>query len=355
MKVYFFTGALLEGGAERVISLLSREFVNKEIDVEIVIYKNCPIFYEIDNRIKVCKIESETKSNNMLKNIIWLRKKFQNDADLVISFLAPFNMLAIFSTLFSSIPIIVADRNDPKKIPSNFFVRKIRDIIYCFANGVVLQTKTNQEYFSEFIKKKSCVIYNPIDLKKLQGAALSANKEKEIVSVGRLMPQKNHIMLIRAFANIHQQYPNYKLTIYGDGPERSKLIELAKDLNLSDYISFPGNVKDVHERILSSEVFVLSSDYEGMPNALIEAMCLGLPVISTKVSGATDLIHDYQNGIVIDVNDSNGLVQALIKFLENETLRNKCAQNAVKLASSLKLDIISDEWIKFIYKILDKE
>ena len=113
----------------------------------------------------------------------------------------------------------------------------------------------------------------------------------------------------------------------------------------------PGSTKELHEKIKNASIFVLSSDYEGMPNALIEAMCLGLPVISTKVSGATDLIKDHENGILTELNAQKELETAMMELIENQSLANKIAEKAVELNRELELDRIMNQWIQFIKKI----
>lgn len=353
MKRYiFFIGTLRNGGAERVVSVLASRMAEQGMDTEILMYYDKSVFYEVSKKVKLTAVEKETGTKSKAKNLLWIRNYFKENAKIVISFLAPFNIMALAANLGSATPIIVADRNDPTKVPSKFIVRKVRDFLYRFADGVVVQTEKNKAYFSKTVQKKSIVIYNPIDLKEYAGIALQTPKEKKIVTAGRLMPQKNQKMMIRAFAEVLKKYPDYKLVIYGDGPSETELKDMVAELGTSESILFPGNVKDLHDRIKSAEIFVLSSYYEGMPNALIEAMCLGLPVISTKVSGATDLIDDHKNGLLVENGDQNGLENALLEFIENKELSSLNARNAVELNSRLELSKIMDEWITFITKVL---
>lgn len=293
----FFIGTLLEGGAERVISILTKELADeKDTKVSIVLWYDKDTFYQISPKVNLIKIPQMSGNNNFFQNLLWFRKFLKKEKGVLISFLASFNMLAIVAHLFVKTPIIVADRSDPSRVPTNYFIRKIRDILYIFADGVVLQTKQNSRYFSHITSSKKTVIYNPILLGDRNGIALSTNKKKKIVSVGRLIPLKNHELLINAFSLIIKKYPDYELWIYGEGMLRAHLEEIIKRLDLSKRIYLPGNSKKVYEEICDAEIFVLSSNYEGMPNALLEAMCLGLPVISTKVSGASDIIKDGENG-----------------------------------------------------------
>ena len=351
MKKYlFFIGTLTNGGAERVVSILSGKMAEQGMNVEILTYYDMPIFYTVHPKVKITCVEKETGTNSKVRNSLWIRKYFKQNSTIVISFLAPFNVYAIACSLGNRIPIIVADRNDPTKIPSNTVVRKIRDFLYCFADGIVVQTKKNQNYFGKIVQQKSKVIYNPINLGEKAGCALGGEKEKKIVSVGRLMPQKNQKLLLCAFRKVIEKHPEYQLTIFGDGPMREELENYAKELGIAEKVLLPGSVSDVHDRIKNAELFVLSSNYEGMPNALIEAMCLGLPVVSTKVSGATDLIVNHENGILTEIDNQKELEAAMIELIENPELAEKLAKNAVELNNDLELNKIMNQWIHFIKK-----
>lgn len=349
-KHLFFIGTLQNGGAERVVSILAGKMAEQGMNVEILTYYDMPVFYNIHSDVKVTCVEKETGTKSKGKNLLWVRKYFKENADVLISFLAPFNIFALACNFGTGTPIIVADRNDPTKIPSNTLVRKVRDFLYRFADGIVVQTKKNQSYFSKQVQKKSEIIYNPINLGEKAGSALQTAKDKKIVSVGRLMQQKNQKMLFSAFKNVVEKYPEYQLVIYGEGPMRGMLENYAKELGIEANISLPGSVSDVHDRIKDAEVFVLSSEYEGMPNALIEAMCLGLPVISTKVSGATDLIIDHKNGLLTELDNQKELENAMLELIGNPTLAEKLAKNAIELNNSLELNKIMNQWIHFIKK-----
>ena len=161
----FFIGTLRNGGAERVVSILASKMAEQGTDTEILMYYDKPVFYEVSPKVKLTVVETETGTKSKSKNLLWLRKYFKENATVVISFLAPFNMMAIAANLGSGTPIIVADRNDPTKVPSKFVVRKTRDFLYRFADGIVVQTQKNKAYFSNSVQRKSSVIYNPVDLK----------------------------------------------------------------------------------------------------------------------------------------------------------------------------------------------
>ena len=346
-RTIFFVSSLGDGGAQRVISILSEKMVQTGMDVEIVTYLDVPIVYTICPEVKVTCVEKCTGKKSILSNVLWLRKYFKKNAKIVLSFLAPFNMIALTAVMGTKVPIVVADRNDPAKVPVNPVVRFARDLLYGFADQVVVQTEKNKAYFKR-LQNKTQVIYNPVDLKEYTGCALDCDKEKIIVTAGRLMPQKNQKMLLNAFRKVSEKFPEYQLVIYGEGNYREELENYVTDLGLEGKVLMPGSVTDLYDRIKKASLFILSSNYEGMPNALIEAMCLGLPVISTKVSGATDLINHQKNGLLVDVGAEEQLADAMEQMLSDDQMRNDMAAEAVRLAQKLLPDEILKQWQEII-------
>ena len=350
-KIVFFDGNLKQGGAERVISLLANKLAQDGKRVCVLLYQDEELFYELDSRIEVVSVQKETKTRNLIRNIKWIHQFFSEHAEVAISFLATINIVALFAHFGLKCPIIVADRNDPRFVPSNYLIRKTRDFLYTFADGVVLQTTQNKAYFSKKVQSKSIVIPNPVDLGEKKGLGLRVEKKNEIVSVGRLMPQKNQIMLIEAFSIIANEYPDYELIIYGEGPEREKLEKRTMQLGISSRVFLPGSVKNIYDLIARSQLFVLSSNYEGMPNALIEALCIGVPCLATNVSGVSDLIKNGKNGEIIPVGDTCALAERLRVVLDDETKRDRYGRNATALNDLLSLQRILGVWLSFIESI----
>ena len=338
----------MQGGAERVISVLSKKFCEKNLDVCILYYYDSEVFYNFHPDVKLVCVEKETGSHNKLKNLLWVRKFFKKNAYVILSFLASLNIFALIAHIGLKMPIIVADRSDPFIVPHNPIIRKLRDWLYLFADRVVLQTQRNYSYFSKSIQRKSEIIANPVELNEFAGLALKTPKNKRIVTVGRLIPSKNHKMLIDAFVRIANAYPDYTLTIYGDGISQQELNQYICELDLKNRVFLPGNEKNIFEKIADADLFVLSSNYEGMPNALIEAMCLGLPVISTDVSGAGDFIEDEKNGLIVEINNISQLVLALEKMLSEDEFRRTCAEQATGIIEKVNTNVIIQKWIKLI-------
>lgn len=351
MKILFFIGTLSEGGAERVVSTLASCLVEKGFDVEILKYYKSDNSFYLSPKLKITSLEELTKTKNKINNLKYLRNYVKNNANIFISFLAPFNIYSLVATNGINVTRIVADRNDPRKIPSNFFIRKLRDYLYSKADGVVLQTNDNMSYFNETIQSKSTVIVNPFDTKDKKGLALTANKENVIVNVARLEKQKNQKMLIEAFNELKDELNDYRLEIYGEGSYKKELEVLINSLNLQKKVILKGEQDDILNRIKSAKLFVLSSAFEGMPNSLIEAMCIGLPVLSTRVSGSNELIENDINGLLIDIDNKEQLKNAIRKILNDSNYSNNLANNATKICEIVDSNVVVDKWIDFINKV----
>lgn len=347
-NIIFFIATLSAGGAERVVSLLANKMAEENMAVTIILYYDRKPFYELDARVKLVYLNREAGSGNVLKNVRRLRSYMESGAT-VVSFLAKFNILALIAAWGKNCRMVVADRSNPYKVPESKALRKLRDFLYHRSDGIVVQSRYNKNYFSGSLQKKTVIIHNPLELGDLAGAALRAEKRHEIITVGRLIPVKCHRMLIDAMKKIHVLYADYKLIIYGEGEMREELENYVKRKGLEDTVKLPGAFRDIYQRMLSAEMFVLCSEYEGMPNALMEAMGLGLPVISTRVSGAADMITDGKNGQLIDVNDCDALIAAMIRFIEDVEYRDRCAKAAADLTQRLDINKIYREWKKVIF------
>ncbi|MDE6019703.1 MAG: glycosyltransferase [Ruminococcus sp.] len=342
-------GSLKSGGAERVISILSSPFADAFNQVTIITWRNEPIFYKIDNRVVIKSLPKLAGSNKSLKKIRHFRRYIKaNRPNIILSFLTIFNLLTLLSLIGVNIPIIVAERNDPRFVKGGIFVKLIRNILYLKADGILCQTESIRQYFKGFLRKKTKIIYNPITLSEESiGKALKTKKKPRIVSVGRLHPQKNQKLLIDSFCLFHKSHPSYTLSIYGTGILKENLEKYISDISMSDFIQLPGEQKHITEIILDAEAFVMTSDYEGMPNALIEAMCLGLPCISTKVSGAVDLIENNKNGILID-RDASDISKAICLIVDNNDIATTLASKSSIIFNQLKTETISKTWIDYI-------
>lgn len=349
-KLILSFATLAQGGAARVCSNLSFPLCDTYDEVILVTWADRPQFYEYDHRAKWYCVEKEVSSKNDLKRMRWFRSLAKREKpNLILSFLEPFNIRVLLCTIGLGVKTIVAERNDPRSVNKYWIMNQFEKLVYRRTDKILVQTDTVRKFFDGVLSERTHIIYNPVNLSEdMVGKALAMEKKKRIVSVARLMPQKNHDILIKAFAFFLKQHPDYTLTIYGEGPLMEKLKNLANALDVGDKVFLPGPSKSIHQDILDAKMMCLVSQREGMSNAMIEAMCLGLPCICTKVSGAVDLITDGENGVLVDIGDIKGLVAKMNGLADNDELCKKIGSNASKLYKLLNKEKIYNEWISFL-------
>lgn len=356
MKILFCIGNLNRGGAERVISNLANCFVEKN-DISIVTTIN-KVEYNLDSRIKHYSLDYKIKSK-LLNKVLRLKKLYsivkEVKPDIIVSFLPEPSYRVLLLRKIIKIPIIVSIRNDPKTEYSNFKSKCLAKLLYPLADGFVFQTEEAKHYFSNKIQNKSVVIPNPIKKEFLERKIYTGSKENIIVSVGRLYEQKNHELLIDAFYDLNKDIEGYKLIIYGEGVLRKRLENKIQKLNMQDRILLPGSINNIIEKIEKAKLFVMTSNYEGMPNALMEALALGLICISTDCpcGGPKFLIEDNKNGFLFKVKDKDELVKIMKKVLNELTLNqlDEISTNAKQSVQNLSEEKINIKWYDFIKKI----
>lgn len=353
-KLLVSIGTLSAGGAERVLSILSKVFADSFDEVLYVLWYDMPMHYQIDERVKIVILPCLSATESRIRNMFVLRKLvLLENPTLILSFLTPFNMLVLSALVGISVKVIVCERNDPHNIKGKRIMEVIRNLLYRRADACLVQTHYGRECYPSYIRKKMSVIYNPIIMPQdMIGKAVLAEKEDLFVSVGRLHPQKNQKMMISDMERFNQIYPSYKLIIYGEGECRTELEEYIRKKGLLNIVFLLGESKSIWDKLLSAKAFLLSSNYEGMSNALIEAMCLGLPVISTKVSGSTDLIQDGENGFLVDIQDEKAMLEKMLLLANNANKAKWIGENASQLYQILNYDIISKQWIEHLGKII---
>jgi len=353
-KLLISCATLGHGGAERVLSILSHSFADNFDEIIYLMWLKGNMFYKIDPRVRLISLPDYSGYNNRYREILAFRKIVKKEKpDLVLSFLTPFNMLVQLATVGLQIKVVVCERNDPHYVPGGKIMEKLRDFTYRWSYGILTQTDYSKKCYKGKLGEKATVIYNPVMMNREEvGSALLKEKSKRIITVGRLHPQKNQRMLIDSFAIFFKDHPTYELVIFGEGPLKQELIHYVEQRGLSKVVKFMGQSDNVWEEIKVSKMFVLSSIAEGMSNALIEAMCLGVPVISTKVAGAVDLIKDGENGYLIDLKDVKGMSQRMSQIADNEALANQLGTIAAKVYELLNEQTISKRWIDYIWNTI---
>lgn len=357
-KILIVTNNLIGGGAERVITTISNYFSSRNIKVIIVIFKNYETFYKLSSDVEIIPIKSKSKIRiiEKIKQYLEIRKIVKNhNPDIILSMPEEIAIYTVFFLLGIRVPIVVSERNNPWIMPSKKITRICRRLFYPCASGFIFQTRDAANYFSRKIQKKSVVIPNPLDLSIIP-EPWKGKRRKEIVSVGRLEAQKNHKLLISAFKLFYDKHPDYVLKIYGEGSLRIELESYVNSILPKGAVVFPGQKKDILTQINGASIFVLSSDYEGMPNALIEAMAIGMPVISTDCpsGGPAELIEDGINGLLVPVGDNILLYKSMCKIVENNDYALYLGANAELIKNKLNSSIIVKQWEDFLYNIWEK-
>lgn len=345
-KIDIITKAMTAGGAERVIAQLANYFVGQNISCRIITTENQEVMYPLDKKIDVIAVGK--KSTNKIVDRIWRYTMIRgivsaNRPDVVLTMPEDTGVYAILALIGTGIPVYVSERNNPWVMPNVKITRFLRKVAYPFVKGIIFQTEMAKSFFPKYIQKKGIVLQNPVEASRIPDPYLGERK-KVFAAVGRLEPQKNFQMLIKSFSQFHKYEKDYKLIIYGEGTERSSLEKLINQLNLENSVFLPGRNKDVLNAINDSAAFILSSDYEGMPNALIEAMCMGMPVISTDCpsGGPRELICDGENGLLVQVNDEEGMVSAMKKIIEKKA--KLLGKNAYLIRKKMTNPSIFEEW-----------
>lgn len=360
-RIAFYLGSLTKGGAERVVTNLAEYFKESGYEVFVITKLRAETEYTLSDGIAriiadITKEEEKGRIQNLFLRIVKLRRIFKEiQPDVVASFIGKNNLMSIAATRGTGIPVAVSVRSNPAREIGAGFKRKLYFAMFRLAEGVVLQTTEAKEFFPKIIQEKAIVLQNSLNPEFLR-TPYTGEKRKEIVTVGRIDKNKNQHMMVEAFVPLATEFPEWTMVFYGDGEERANLEQRVKELGLEDRIIFKGTQSNIPEKIEGSSIFVLPSKQEGMPNALIEAMVLGLAVISTDCpcGGPRDLITQEENGILIPVDDTEGLTRELKRLMEDEKLREKLGQNAVRLKEKVMPQRINAQWEEYLKKCCKK-
>lgn len=362
-KILMYTMIMTKGGAEQLIANLANNF-SENYDIIIVTNINCKSEYSLNKNVKYICIDKQNKSKeNIFKKILTkvskkrtkkLKKIIEEEKpDLVISFLPePTIRLMSLKKDFSSIPFAFSIRNHPNNEFNLPFLKCFRNHYYQYADKIIIQDETYKKYLKENVWNKIVVIPNFIS-DNFMNVDQCLEKEKSIVTVGRLERQKRVDLLIDAFYALNKKFGDYKLLIYGDGKEKAKLNKQIKKLHLENKVILKGRVKSIPDEINNATLFVLASDYEGMPNALLEAMALSLPVISTNSTEViSSIIDNHVNGIIVNKNDKSDLVKKIEFVLDNPNIAKKLGIEAGKVKTKYNKNKIIKKWHETFEKLL---
>lgn len=343
------------GGAERTAAMLANSLDEYGYNVNVCVMSKKQPGFKLNENINYYNIDSEIKASNeinrTLERLKWLYTFLStNRIELVIGYTIQGGLFCSILTKFYPFKCIVCERQDPNQFSR--FARKLRNFNYRFASAGIFQTREAQQYFADIVPK-SIVIPNFLDLQNMPDVVPFRKRNKTIITAGRLVKAKDHKMLIDAFKRISKKHTEYKLQIWGEGPMRAELQKYIDINDLALKVELPGRTDRIFEKMRCARLFVLSSKYEGYPNALLEAMALGLPAISTDCpcGGPRDIISPGENGQLVSVGDSKELAREIDRLLEDEEMLQRYSQNALIRRSTNDKEVLIPKWIDFIEKL----
>lgn len=365
-RIVFHLNCLERGGAERVVTTLAGQFVSHGYEVYIATEWTGEDEYETDPRVKRVHVgldvrqEKHNRIRKFTDRIFNLReflKKVQ--PDIVIAFARKANYRALSATIGMKLPVLISVRINPIGYYDFWSDRIQIPLLFRRAAGCVFQTPDQRDFFPEYVRRKSKIILNPINDRFIGNEIpeISKKRQKVVVHSGRLVDFKNQCMLIKAFEQVHQRHPDYVLKIYGpdsfDGTKQ-KLEQLIGRLGAHGYVHLMGSSDALEKDMVYAAAAAYSSDYEGMPNVVLEAMALGLPVVSTDCppGGPRMVITPEENGLLVPVGDECALAAAINRLIEDRDFAEKLGQNAVKIGEKASSERIFEEWRDYMEEII---
>lgn len=357
-RIGFLILGLKGGGAERVVSNLASYYAAKCKTV-LITFRRDEGEYLVNNKVIRYVLSEEVENNirafSVIHRVSSLRKICKKEQlDVLVAFASDAINYALISTLNIKTKCVISVRNSPDFLYKGKIKKVMVRIFYTIADGAVFQTTDAKKWFSKKLQDKSTIIYNPVH-ESFYNVQYKPVKNC-IVTCGRLMPQKNHKLLLNAFKLVLQEKTDTKLYIYGTGPLKEELITYAKNIGVNENVNFEDRVANVASILSQAWAFVLSSDVEGLPNALMEAMAVGVPSVSTDCpcGGPKMLLGNNERGLLVPVNDEKAMSRAILKILSDTHLHSIFNRNSNKFAQKFVSEEVVSEWDSYIDKVLHK-
>lgn len=363
-KILFHLNCLEQGGAERVVSNLANAFAADGDEVIVATEWRGEQEFELDKRVKRLIIGTTEKDENKSRIAkVFIREKYlkncikEENPDVVISFAQNANYRTLMATKRLKVPVIISVRTDPVGHYDRPVDKIMIPLTYHRADGCVFQTTGQRDFFPEYLRKKSTIILNPVNEKYLDVPS-PEKREKAVVHAGRIVDFKNQPMLIEAFCKVHERFPEHELRIYGPDSHDGTLEILKKliaDKKAEEYVKLMGPSDQLEQELPKGEVYAFSSDWEGLPNALIEAMALGMPIVSTDCpcGGPRTIMTDGEDGLLVPVADPEAMANGICKLLEDREYAENLGKNARKISEKVNSKAVIKQWHDYIEKVIN--
>lgn len=352
------------GGAERVLCQLANQFAKRKIKVTFVNFDSRSNFYHLNREVRYVKLQTEFNHTKKILKILEapvkeVKRFFKIRAlikevkpDVVLPFCEMAEVLTIPNCLMLNVPFCISVRNDYTEY--YWYMKILSKLTYRRANVVVCQTDAVKDILLDSVKCRTAVIYNPLDESSYDKNISIKSRKPILLNVGRLTPQKNQKILIRAFSRLSRRHPEYSLYIYGCGELENELEDLISELHLKGKVFLKGVLNNAILANRDASAFVMSSDFEGFPNTLAEAMANGIPSISTDFStgAARILLHNGECGWLVGVGNEQQLCEAMEEVIEKTDLAEEKAKKGLYVRGFLNADSVCQQWIDEIEKTL---
>lgn len=366
-KIAFHLNCLEQGGAERVVTNLADQFAKEGYEVLIATEWYGENEFQTDRRVRRVHVglqtgdEKKSRVMQFLLRVKYLRRFMKTERpDVLIAFAQRANYRALMASWGTKVPVIISVRTDPAGHYDALADKLQIPLLFPRAAGCVFQTEGQREFFAPYLQENSRIILNPLNDKYI-GVPRPQKRKKEVVQSGRLVDFKNQPMLLEAFMEVHKKHPDYSLKIYGgDSFDGTKEIleDIIRKHNAEEYIKLMGASDTLEKDLADAAVYAFSSDWEGLPNALIEAMALGLPIVATDCpcGGPRTVMEDGVSGILIPIKDQRALADGINRLIENPEYAEELGCNAAKIAGIANGKAIFEKWRDYIEEIcMDKD
>ena len=370
MKLLIFIHSLSSGGAERVTTNLANYWAGKEWDITIATLTGDESdFYQLHPRVKRIALNLDADSQGLLsaikhnyQRVRALRKVLkQQQPDVALAMMTTANILLALAAKGLGIPAVGSERIHPPMLPLGTVWEWLRQHIYGQLDMLVALTKESAVWLKANTKiQKVEIIPNTVNYPITPQPPVIKPKfvsnSFNLIAVGRLSYQKGFDRLIQAFSTLASRFPEWNLIILGEGDCRQILEQQIAELGLEQRVSMPGVVGNLGDWYTEADLYVMTSLFEGFPNALGEAMSYGLPVISVDCdTGPRDIIRHQVDGLLVPQNDHHALVETLKMLMGDKMLRQKYAERSVEIRERLSIENISSLWEVLFINIREKE
>ena len=281
--------------------------------------------------------------------------------EILVAFMQRANYRALMAAGRSRLPVVVCVRIDPTKFYNRFSDRVQIRWLFPRAAGAVFQTQEQRAFFKPWLQDNSEIILNPINGKYI-GVTTPPYEEREhsVVHAARLVDFKDQATLIKAFVRVHEAHPEYRLRIYGpDSGDGTKelLLSLIEENRAQEWILLCGNSDALEKELPRGRIYVSSSLYEGLPNAVMEAMALGMPVISTDCpcGGPAEVIQHEQNGLLVPIGDTDAMAAAMLRLIEDPALAMRLGEEAKKISERANTEAICARWREYLDSVIERQ